>query len=163
ALGPLGPGPGYNFEPWLKKHPEEVEGAARHWMGVHMVLDMNPYLSHHPAVVHGLKLLGEFGWNQADCQWLPFWKAEKEKIFSCQPGAGERVYASAYRRPGKALVVILNDTPEDKTVAWFFSRKLKVKKVVDAEAPEKEIRVAGKSCQVKVAHFNYRVLLAELE
>ncbi|MCM8769473.1 MAG: DUF6067 family protein, partial [Candidatus Omnitrophica bacterium] len=161
TLGPLGPE--YNFEPWLKKYPDQAESAARHWMGVHMVLDMNPYLAHHPAVVKGLKLLGEFGWNQPDCQWLPFWKAEKEKIYSFTPGATERVYVGMYRRPGKALVIILNDNPEEQVVTWIPSRKLKVTRVMQAEEPEKEILSSGGAYQVKVGYFNYQALLVEMK
>ncbi len=163
TLGPLGPAPGYNFEPWLKNCPEEVESAARHWLGVHLILDMNPYLSSHKIVAQGLKMLGEFGWNQPDCQWVPFWKAEKEKFYKIKPDSREKIYCSLYQRPGKTLVIILNDTGKDVVVDWSGLRKLKVKKVVDAEAPDRKILPAGGTYRIPVSHFNYRALLVETE
>jgi hypothetical protein len=160
ALGPLGPG--FGFEPWLREDPEEAEGAARHWMGIHMLLDMNPYLSHAKAVVQGLKMLGEFGWNNTDCKWIPYWRAEGENLYTVRPSSDKKVYAGMYRRPGRALVIMLNDNNKDLTVDWKPSHMLGVKKVMDAEADGSEIKPVRGTYRIDIPHFNYRALLIEL-
>jgi hypothetical protein len=153
-------GPALKFEPWLAEHPEEKESAERHWMGVHMILDMNPYLTRAKAVCDGLAMLGDFGWNQPDCRWIPYWEAEAKKLYGVTPG--ENVYVSAYQRPGRMLLILLNDTNSETAVTWRPSGNLKVQRVRDAEAPEEEVPARDGAYTVKIPHFDYRALVAEL-
>jgi len=126
AASTLGPSPG--FERWIK--PGDVASehhAARHWMGVHIVLDMNPYLRAHPVLEEALGMLGAFGWNKPGTEWLPYWKGEKEGLFTLQPGADERHYATLYRRGSEGLLILLNDTNQDADLRWKPGKALEVK------------------------------------
>jgi hypothetical protein len=153
-------GPGGKFEGWLERHPEEKVSADRHWVGVHMLLDMNPYLTSAKAVEAGLKTLGEFGWNERDCRWIPFWEAAKQGLFTTSPA--ERVYASMYKRGAKTLLIILNDTNQDVTINWQPAAKLGVRgPLVDAEAPGTTIAPTGTAYPIPLSHFNYRAFLLE--
>ena len=172
----LGPAP--LFEPWLEDYPEERDSVERHWSGIHMLLDMTPYLTvenytdrkladsattDHPFltspanVQYGLRLLGEFGWNEADCQWLPFWKADEEGLFSGTPVAG--VYASAYLRGNRAFLIILNDTNEEQVVDWRYSKHFTINTAVDAENGIPIALTGDGSVRITIPHYNYRALL----
>lgn len=158
----LGPSPG--FERWLKHGDKEEDmRAARHWMGVHMLLEMNPYLTNHPAVVHGLKLLGDFGWNEPDSQWIPYWKALDEKLYTWTPAPEQRVYVAAYRRGAKALLIFLNDTNEDVTVNWKPAAFAPAGALTDAEDANVKIAPENGIFPVPVPRHNYRVFLVEVK
>lgn len=171
-------GPADLFEPWLSDHPEERDSAERHWMGVHMLLDMTPYLSAEgytdrkladsattdnpfltsSAHVHyGLGLLGEFGWNEPDCRWVPFWKADEDGLFTGTPCKG--VYSSAYVREGKSLVILLNDTNQDVVVDWRANDNLAISRVFDAEGGVPIEANADGVISVAIPHFDYRALV----
>ena len=146
---------GPQFEPWTKDRPEEKNSTQRHWAGVHMLLDMNPYLQGsntavQPAVEHALKTLGEFGWNEADCQWIPYWEATEKGLYNYEPNKG--IYVSAYKRGNKLLLIFLNDTNKDERVRWTSSAKL----WGSSEKAEKNI-----STEIDVPHFNYQAIMLE--
>ncbi len=142
---------GPQFEPWVKDRPEEKTSTERHWAGIHMLLDMNPYLlGSNPAVRHALRTLGEFGWNEADCQWIPYWEASAEGLYSYKPDKG--IYVSAYKRGGKLLLIILNDTNRDERVRWTSTDKL----WGTAEKKGEDI-----SAEIDVPHFNYQALMLD--
>jgi hypothetical protein len=169
-------GPGLLFEPWLKEHPEELASVERHWMGVHMLLDMVPYLTAEgytdrklaatattddpfltssKYVEDGLRVLGEFGWNEPDCHWMPFWKADEDGLFTGTPAEG--VYSAAYVRDDRALVVLLNDTNEDKTVVWRFSDQFQVESAADAE--DGAVVEIKDGISITISHYDYRLLI----
>ena len=152
-------GPSRGFERWVKT-PEEEALIGRHWMGVHMLLDMNPYLSSAPAVLQGLKTLGEFGWNEPDCRWIPFWEAKEAGLFTLPPEG--RHYASLYVRGKKGLLVVLNDTNEDAKISFHPGPNLSLAgPLADAENPNARIPSAGGNFEIPVPRYNYRALLLE--
>ena len=147
-------GPGGKFEPWLTEHPEETLSVERHWMGVHMVLDMNPYLNSGKTIQQGLKILGDFGWNRKDCQWCGFWKAKADGLYEYTPA--ERIYISMYRRGNQALLICLNDRPDEQEITWQPSAKLRAEGgLKDAETGE-TIAPVGNAWKFKLPHYNYR-------
>jgi hypothetical protein len=153
-------GPGGKFEAWIKPGDTAAEtAAARHWMGVHMTLDMNPYLTSHAVVQAGLALLRRVGWNEPDCEWVPYWKALAEKLYRYAPGPEARVYVSLYRRGRQVLLIFLNDTRDPLVVRWEPARGLAPEGPLrDAEqeaacAPEKGV------FSVPVGRYDYRAFL----
>jgi hypothetical protein len=151
-------GPMRNFESWVKTDQEMAE-ASRHWAGVHMVLDMTPYLHVPVQVVDALKMLGEFGWNQPDCRWLPFWEAREKKLYTVNSG---RVYVSSYKRGTKSLLILLNDTNEAITLNWTPSKKFgAIGPLTDAEKAGITINAENGTYNVPVPRYDYRAMLVE--
>lgn len=156
----LGPSP--TFERWIQAGQKKEESeAGRHWMGVHMILDMNPYLTLHASVLQGLKILGDFGWNEPDCKWIPYWKAFGEGSFSYKPTPEDRVYVSAYQRGSKALLIFLNDTNKEVSVEWSPSSISVKGSLTDAEDPNRKIAPSQGAYIIPVPRYNYRALLSE--
>jgi hypothetical protein len=157
-------GPVSHFEGWIRPdQKEETAAAARHWMGVHMVLEMNPYLNIQPQLIEGLRTLGEFGWNEKDCRWIPYWQALRDKLYSYTPSADARIYVTLYRRPGQALIIFLNDTSADATVLWKPEAKLGVSgALTDVEKKDERIAADGGAYSVSVPRFDYRALRVDL-
>ncbi len=148
-------GPGGKFEPWSVDQPGAPEKVARHWMGVHMLLDMNPYLTSNAQVRHALGLLGDFGWNQPDAVWIPYWKSEE--LYTWSPV--DHVYVSAYRRGSDLLLVALNDTNAAVTVEWKAAAGVEVEGALDAEQPEEglEVTAAGRLA-IELEAYDYRLV-----
>jgi hypothetical protein len=134
-------GVGAHFEGWLDKYPEEKSAIQRHWIGIHMLLDMAPCLYSYTEVKNGIKIMADFGRNQPDCEWIPYWKAKKEKLYSYAPEDG--IYVSSYKRPGKILLVFLNDTEKDQMVTWN---------------PLPKLGISLNSYKIFVPKFNYQTL-----
>lgn len=161
AASTLGPSPG--FERWIKPGDTESERkAARHWMGIHMILNMNPYLRSHKVVEEGLGILGEFGWNEPDTEWVPYWKAGE--FFSYHPGPDARQYVSLYLRGREGLLIFLNDTNEDVTVEWKPVSKLPVRGALqDAESEGKMVSAKEGVFAVRLPKFDYRAFRVSLD
>jgi|GEM_PF-3532209 len=163
AASTLGPSPG--FERWIKPGDAVSERhAARHWMGVHMILDMNPYLRAHPVLEEGLSVLGGFGWNQPGTEWIPYWMGQREELFTLQPGTAERQYATLYRRGNNGLLILLNDTNRDADLLWKPGKALKVKDALKEINPGSAIvQPEEGGYRVTVPRYDYRAFHVNLD
>jgi hypothetical protein len=92
--------------------PEPPE--VMHLVGLlflHDILPWNAY-SHPGPYFHLWAVQDAFGWGD-DVEWLPYWK--NRDLVSLAP-ADPNLVCTLYRRPGKVLAVVMNNTDDDREV-----------------------------------------------
>jgi hypothetical protein len=92
--------------------PEPPE--VLHLLGLLFLHDILPWdaYSHPGAYFHLWAVQDAFGWGD-DVQWLPYWK--NRRLVALAP-ADPNVVCTLYRRPGKLLAVVMNNTDTDRDV-----------------------------------------------
>lgn len=86
-----------------------------HLMGLLMIHDVLPWPAyvHTAAVSHWWAVQDAFGWDDPKLEFLPYWKnAGLLKLAPQDPN----VVCSMYRLPGKAMLIVMNNTDDDKQV-----------------------------------------------
>ena len=105
---------GTNFERWVDwDHGLGDARVTRHWVGVHWLFNMRPYLYRRYDTMHVDRIMSAFGYQDPTCVWVPFWRAGRLQTVS-----PSRCKVSLYRRGTRAMLVILNDGPDDAVVRW---------------------------------------------
>jgi hypothetical protein len=89
--------------------------ASEHVAGMLLVHDIVPWSAYMNQIPYGrLRGLKEnFGWDE-DVEFLPYWSNEK---YVSLETAADPVVCSLFRRPRKLLVVVMNNSDQDATVA----------------------------------------------
>lgn len=146
---------------WDPKTPEHI------WAHRHLVayLLLHNYCSW-PGVLENTMqcdLMNTFGWN-LQTTFIPYWKKDSPvKIISPE---NKRVLASVYVNPGKALLIVLNDTKNEERVRLNLDyqkllSKARAAKIYDYYDPTKIYNLAASPLELTMKPRESKVLIIE--
>ena len=89
----------------------EAQKTINHFIGYILVHDAVIWPTHEVKLKDIWKMQNDFGWDE-NIVFLPYWdKNNPVKLIS---PLSERLMVSAYRRPGKLMIVAMNDTDKEE-------------------------------------------------
>ena len=99
---------------WWTDDPEVLR-AARHLVGLFTLHDAPMWQAYMPITALRQVWNGQsrFGWDE-QVEFIPYWR--NADVLKIEPGDDPRLVASIFKRPGRIMIVAMNNTDEDADV-----------------------------------------------
>ena len=151
-----------------EKPPAEMQRAMRHFIGYALIHDTGIWSDMnniHKELETTWKVFKDFlgEWNGSE-EFIPYWHADSPVEISSN--APQRVIASAYRRGGKAVLIVMNDTASAQNIGITIDASRMFKrpcKAVIMTSDKSLLPLKDKEWQAKIPEQDFAVYLIKAE